>query len=393
MDFFSACKGYVRSRLLLPQALRLLTGVFLMFLLACPTAPAAEPDAPPAAGSPPPPAQSGGAVPQGETMPMPQGDNPHAGHPPLGNSSLGGAAQEGTADPHAGHMAPASPVTGSPAVSAPPAPPPSAAVPASSASSAPGTPPAVSPGVRDLLNVKSGKNVPIPSMVEYLGMSVPEGIMMRDERGTLIDVHSLMDMPAIIVPVFYTCPAGCNTLLSSMAATLGGVDLVPGKDFRVISISFDEDDTPERAARKKANYLAAMDRPFPEDGWRFLTGDAASIQHFMGAIGFPYTRIGPGNFSHPLGVIVLAPGGKIVRYMYGQSFLPFDITMAVHEAAQGKVGLSIKRIVSYCFTYDPEARGYVFNFMRVAGVTILFGAGVFLAILLLGGKKKRPPQG
>ncbi len=244
-----------------------------------------------------------------------------------------------------------------------------------------------------MLNVQPGTKPPIPSMVEHLGMTVPEGIMLRDEGGALLDVRSLMDVPTIIVPVFYTCPAGCNTLLASMAATLGGVDIVPGKDFRVISVSFDEDDTPERAARKKSNYFAAMGKPFPEDGWRFLTGDAASIQHFMGAIGFPYIRLGPGNFSHPLGVIVLAPGGKIVRYMYGQSFLPFDITMAVHEAAQGKVGLSIKRIVSYCFTYDPAARGYVFSFMRVAGITILFGAGVFLAILLLGGKKKRSFRG
>ena len=368
-----ACKGYVFSRLPLPQAVRLVSGAFLFALLVCSFPSwAAEQDAPPA---------------------------PHAGYMPMGNASTGSATpmQEPPADPHAGHMAEppaaaASPVTATPPVSSEvPASAPSPAAPV--AASASGGSPAVSPGAQDLLNVKSGKNVPIPSMVEHLGMSMPEGIMLRDEHGNLIDVHTLMDIPAIIVPVFYTCPAGCNTLLSSMAATLGGVDLLPGKDFRVISVSFDEDDTPERAANKKANYLAAMGKPIPEDGWRFLTGDAASIQHFMGAIGFPYIRVGPGNFSHPLGVIVLAPGGKIVRYMYGQSFLPFDITMAVHEAAQGKVGLSIKRIVSYCFTYDPEARGYVFNFMRVAGVTILFGAGVFLAILLLGGKKKRPPQG
>ncbi len=235
----------------------------------------------------------------------------------------------------------------------------------------------------------AGAAVPPPSMIERLGDIVPEGIGLKDEEGKPVDVRSLMDMPVIVAPVFLTCPAACNTLQSSLAASLPKVNLVPGKDYRVLVVSFDDNDTPALAARKKQNYLAAMNFDFPADGLRYLTGDAASVRRFMDALGFPFIRVGPGNFSHPLGLIVLAPGGKIVRYLYGQGFLPFDLTMALSEAAKGQEGLSIKRVLAYCFSYDPEARGYVFSVMRVGGIIILFGMGVFLFILMRGGKSRK----
>ena len=65
--------------------------------------------------------------------------------------------------------------------------------------------------------------------------------------------------------------------------------------------------TPAQALRKKADYMAAMNFAFPEDAWIFLTGDQDSIKRFMDSLGFPFIRIGKGNFSHPLAVIVTAP--------------------------------------------------------------------------------------
>ena len=287
--------------------------------------------------------------------------DPHAGHAP----------QTGQ-DSHAGH----SPQAGQDAPAEPPA--------AKGDFSVTVSPPAGIP-----ITSNAGNALPPPSMIEHLGNVVPEGIIMSDEQGRPVDVRTLMDVPVLVAPVFLSCPAGCNTLQSSLAASLPKVSLVPGKDYRVLVVSFDDEDTPALAARKKQNYLSAMDFAFPEENLRYLTGNADSIRRFMDALGFPYIRVGPGNFSHPLGLIALAPGGKIVRYLYGQGFLPFDLTMALAEAAKGQTGLSIKRVLAYCFSYDPEARGYVFNLMRVAGIVILFGAGVFLFILLRGGKVRK----
>lgn len=223
---------------------------------------------------------------------------------------------------------------------------------------------------------------------EHLGEIIPEGILLRDESGKPIDPRTLMDVPVIIAPIYYSCPTVCNMLQSSLARVLPQMSLQPGKDYRVLSVSFDETDTFQLAARKKQNYFAAMNFAYPEDGWRFLSGDLASINRFMDAIGFRFTRQGR-DFIHPVVLVVTAPGGKVVRYLYGQNFMPFDLTMAVTEASHGTIGLSVKRVLSYCFTYDPEGRRYVFDFMRIAGLIILFGAAVLLFVLVRGGPRRK----
>lgn len=223
---------------------------------------------------------------------------------------------------------------------------------------------------------------------EKSGTVIPEGIMFRDETGKEVDIRSFMDVPTVIAPVYYSCPGTCHLLLSALARILPQVGLEPIKDYRVISVSFDETDTPELAMQRKRNFMAAMEFTYPAAGWVFLSGSKESVSRLMDAIGFRYKRLGR-DFIHPTMLVVAAPGGKITRYLYGQSFMPFDITMSLNEAAQGKVGLSLKRVLAYCFTYDSDSKRYVFDFMRIAGAVILFGAAVFLFVLLKGKKKKR----
>ncbi len=229
---------------------------------------------------------------------------------------------------------------------------------------------------------------PLAGVNEKLGNIVPAGIIFRDEQGRDVDVRDLMDLPTIIAPVYYTCPSVCNILQSSIASVLPQMNLRPDEEYRVLSVSFDETDTPELAARRKANFIAAMGGNFPEDGWRFLTGSKESVDALMDAIGYRFTRVDK-DFVHPIVVVVASPEGKIVRYLYGNSFLPFDTAMALTEAQEGKVGLSLKRIVSYCFSYDPQGKRYVLDVMRIAGGVVLFGVVVLFLVLVLGGKRKK----
>ncbi|MFV0422797.1 SCO family protein [Oleidesulfovibrio sp.] len=222
---------------------------------------------------------------------------------------------------------------------------------------------------------------------EKLGNYIPEGLIFKNEQGDDVDIRSLMDVPTIIAPVYYTCPTVCNILMSSIASVLPGVRLTPGKDYKVLSVSFDELDTPELAEKKKHNYMQALDNKFSSDSWVFLTGTKQNIDAFMDSIGFRFQRVEK-DFVHPVVLIAVSPEGKIVRYLYGNGFLPFDITMAATEAAEGKIGLSVKRVLAYCFSYDPEGKRYVFDFMRIAGVVVLFGIGIFVFILFRGGKKR-----
>jgi len=88
-------------------------------------------------------------------------------------------------------------------------------------------------------------------------------------------------------------------------------------------------------------------------------------------------------------VVVLAPGGRIVRYLEGTRFLATDLSLALLEASEGRVGSTISRLASLCYSYDPERRGYVFNILRVTGIVVFLCAGVLFLVLMFGGRGRR----
>ena len=224
---------------------------------------------------------------------------------------------------------------------------------------------------------------------EKLGQIVPAGAEFRDEAGGTVRLESLLDKPLIIAPVYFHCAHVCPQLLNGLAEALGRMDLLqPGRDFRVAALSFDRSETPAIAREKKPNYLAAIGRPFPSEAWLFLTGDDKNIRQFTDAVGFKFRRDRE-DFSHPLVLIVLAPGGKVVRYLYGTTFLPFDLTMAVTEAAAGRTGTTTTRLLTYCFSYDPLKQSYVFNILKVVGTVMILTVVSFFIYLMVTTKKKQ----
>lgn len=228
------------------------------------------------------------------------------------------------------------------------------------------------------------------SLDEKLGYYLPADAVFVDENGKKMDLKKSIDKPTIIAPVYLHCTHECPLLLNGLADVLGKLQIVkPGKDFQVLALSFDEKDTPRIAADKKKNYLKAVGSPFPADSWKFLTGDASMIRKFTESIGFKFQRDGAHDFSHPVVLIVIAPGGKIVRYLYGTSFLPFEVTMALTEAAQGRVGSTTRKVLQYCFSYDPLKKSYVFNILKVTGTVMVLFVASFFAYLMISTRKKQ----
>lgn len=222
---------------------------------------------------------------------------------------------------------------------------------------------------------------------EHLGARIPLDTVLRDETGQSVRLGDLLTTPTIILPVYYSCTNVCFSLQSRMASALQKIDRRPGVDYRVISVSFDETETPELASKSKKIHLGGMKTPFPEGGWRFLTGDSANIRSLTDALGFSFQRQG-NDFLHPVASIIVTPDGTIVRYLYGVAVLPKDLTLALLEAKQGVSGLSIRKVMEYCFTYDPASKTYVFNLLRVSATVVIICAGALLAYLLLSGKKR-----
>ena len=225
-------------------------------------------------------------------------------------------------------------------------------------------------------------------LTEKLGDSIPLDLRFTDSTGEAVTLRELVTVPTIIAPVYYHCPNVCNFLQSGLAGVLRDVKLTPGKNFRVISISFDETETPETARRSQNIYMTAMDNQFPSEAWTFLTGDIHTIHQLTDAAGYRFMRQNK-DFLHPVAIFIISPEGKIVRYLYGTSFLPMDLTLALMEAAEGKEGRTVRKLVSFCFSYDPEQKTYVFNLLRISATVILVTLGGLLTFLILTGRKKK----
>jgi len=223
---------------------------------------------------------------------------------------------------------------------------------------------------------------------EHLGETIPLDLMFKDEDGRDVRLGDLVDRPTLLILVYYRCPSICNPLMNGVAEGLDRLDLVAGRDYTMLTVSFDDREGPDLAKEKKANYLKTFQRPFPPEGWRFLTGDTAAIRALTRSVGFKYKRDGE-DFLHPVTMMAISPQGKIVRYLYGMTFLPFDLKMAVFEAAEGRVGPTISKVMLYCFSYDPEGKTYVFNILKVTGTLLLFLIGCFVLFLVITSKKRQ----
>lgn len=240
-----------------------------------------------------------------------------------------------------------------------------------------------------ILFAQDNANTPKPEVgiYERLGEFIPNDVILTDEYGQQVNLKSLINKPTVISLVYFRCPGICSPLLNGVSYVIDRVDLEPGKDFNLITISFDPREDHLMAAEKKENYLSNLNRKIPSDSWRFLTGDSINTKKIADALGFKFQRQG-NDYMHGTSIMVVSPEGKIVRYLYGTEYLPFDFKMAITEATEEKVGPTISKLVKMCFSFDPEARKYVLNITRIAGGGILLLLGIFLGVLIL--KKRKP---
>jgi protein SCO1/2 len=217
---------------------------------------------------------------------------------------------------------------------------------------------------------------------EHLGGKIPLDIVFVDEQGQQLQIGEAITKPTLVLPIFFSCTVTCPIMLANLAKAINDVPLELGRDYGAIAFSFDEEDEPDLARNAKGNFTKILKQGLPREEWRFLTSGEESIRSLTDALGFGFKRTGDQMFIHPNVLIALAPDGKIIRYLYGPRFLPFDVGMALTEAAKGTPGLSIRKLLTYCFDYDPESRGYVVRSFRLLalGIVTLLGVGFFFIV-------------
>ena len=241
-------------------------------------------------------------------------------------------------------------------------------------------------------HVEHTKETPGAGLEEKLGQTIPLDIVFNDENGNRISLRQVINKPTILAPVYLGCPDVCSFLLYNLARALNQLPSEPGKEYQVLAVSFDDTEKPPLAREKKKLYLKMIEKPFPEEAWRFLTGEEENIRKLTNAIGFLFKREGK-TFQHPILMVILSPSGKITRYMNGTEVLPFDLKMALLEASEGRIGPTVSKVLRFCFSYDPKGRKYVFNTLKVTGIITLVFALSFILFLVLKGKRRPGREG
>ena len=224
-------------------------------------------------------------------------------------------------------------------------------------------------------------------MQEKTGGFVPLDAIFKNERGETVTLRQLVDRPTLLLPVYYSCPKLCSFDLANLADSVRRTGRPIGS-FRVISMSFNADETPETAVMVKPNYIQLLATNFPENDWVFLTGNNDNILKVTQAIGYTFKKKDASTFIHPSALAVLAKNGQIIKYVYG-SFLTGDVDLALFEAAKGTPATSIHQFLAFCFSSNPRQNQQVFEFIKMGAATILIIGGLFFLRLL---HKKKSTQ-
>lgn len=225
-------------------------------------------------------------------------------------------------------------------------------------------------------------------IIEKLDQYIPMDAMIVDEQGDTVIIGDLIDKPTILNFVYFRCPGICSPLMDGLADVIDASDLELGTDYQALTISFDAREGTFLAVKKKNNYLNLMEKKEQaQEGWRFFTSDSANIQALTESVGFRFKPTG-NDFIHAATLIIVDQEGKITRYMNGIYFLPFELKMSILDAAQGKSGPTINRVLQYCYSFDPEGQRYVLNITKVAGTVIIFLGLVLFVMLIIVRKRK-----
>ena len=215
-----------------------------------------------------------------------------------------------------------------------------------------------------------------------LNARIPLDTPFRDEFGQPATLREYTgSKPVVLAFVYFTCPMLCSQVEQALVGTLKMISFNPGSDYDVVFISFDPNDTPDAALRKKHEALSRFARPATEAGWHFLTGKRESIHAVTEAANFrfsydPKTQL----FGHPSGILVLTPDGRISRYFFGVEYPPNHVRLGLVDASAGKIGTPVDHLLLFCYQYDPTRARYSATILTV----LRMGAVVTMLCMAIG---------
>ena len=230
---------------------------------------------------------------------------------------------------------------------------------------------------------------------EKLGDTIPLNTRFATSNGDSVYIADLFEegKPVLLNPLYYDCPMLCGLVIDGVLDVANELAWAPGTEYTIISFSIDPSETHTLASEYKRRYINQLNKPDAQDGWYFLTGNKKNIQQLVNAVGFEINEIeDTGEFAHAAAIMLLSPDGVITRYLYGIQYDEFSVRSALFEAADGKIGNTLTKVLMYCYQYDPNSNSYVpiaINFMKLGGLATLLFLGIFIGLLWLRERRKK----
>jgi protein SCO1 len=220
----------------------------------------------------------------------------------------------------------------------------------------------------------------------HLGARLDPGFVLTDSNGRDFRLGEILGKPVILLFSYYGCDGACPTINRSLADVVQQVQrFALGRDYRVLTVSFDRQDTQETARRFVDRFRSAL--PAVE-GWRHavLKQREGDIGALTGSVGYRYFWSRADQvFLHPNVLVFLTPEGRVARYLYGTAVEKKEVELALIDADWGRisnVGAVFDMLTGVCFSYNFAEGRYTYNMSLLVGVASLV-AGILLVLLSL----------
>ncbi len=234
---------------------------------------------------------------------------------------------------------------------------------------------------------------------KILGLKPKRGFSFIDQDGEVFTFNDRVGKPVVLVMSYFTCDGVCSTMNIELSERLTDLSktgrLKPGRDFDVVTVSFDKEDTPE-TMNEFIKYVGLNESVV--DGWTFaVASEGQNIKEFTDRFDFRFFWSSQDRtFYHPTVYMVLSPEMRLARVLYAHNIEVSDIELAVLESREGNFKPSeiINYAVSLCYSYSYKEGKYVFNIpMFVAFGSLILGVSALGTSVLAYKRKQRKREG
>ncbi len=229
---------------------------------------------------------------------------------------------------------------------------------------------------------------------------VPLATEFRDEEGHAVRLGDFFHpgRPVLLSMIYCRCPSLCNLTLNGVAEAVRPLELLPGREFEIVTVDFDPREDYTLAAAKKASYIKLLGKPAAEAGWHFLTSsDPAAAKSVGEAVGFGYKLDPKGEqYLHQTAIYICTPEGRVARTLLGVTYDTDVLRISLAQASQGKIGLGWLGVALSCglVHLDAATGKYIWAataLMRLTGIATVVLLGAVIGTLIYREARKGTP--